>query len=220
MIETEPGHRDGPFSAGSSPARARVRNAAIELVVSAEAPRVRTDELCEAARVTAEWFENEFGTIDVCFERIYLANVAEFDRVVFSAAPARARWRERLRETAYAAARYVERRPLETRFDMIHMLAGSERAMAERDRYVGRIVDLIDDGRLELEDPESIGRSVAEATFGSIYLALTKQLAQGDGVGILDEVVPELMCLAVRPYLGAEAAMEELAIPPPPRANA
>jgi hypothetical protein len=100
---------------------------------------------------------------------------------------------------------------------MVQMLAASDLAMAERDRYVGRIVDLIDEGRYELEDPEIVGRSVAEATFGSIYLALTRQLRDGGAV-VAEEVVPELMCLAVRPYLGPEVAQEELTIPPPPRA--
>lgn len=214
MVETEPGHREGPFSAGASPARARVRAAAIELVVSAGTPEIDLGALCARASVDFAWFEDEFGTLQECLDRIYLANVAEFDRVVLSGPFTATRWRDRLRETAYAAARYVQRRHLETRFDMVQMLAAGDLAMAERDRYVRRIVDLIDEGRYELDDPESIGRSVAEATFGAIYLALTRQMHGGREV-VAEQVVPELMCLAVRPYLGPEAAREELSMPPP-----
>jgi hypothetical protein len=50
---------------------------------------------------------------------------------------------------------------------------------------------------------------------GAIAEMLTKRLTQGE----VDpyEFVPQLMSIAVRPYLGEDAAAKELARPPPPR---
>jgi AcrR family transcriptional regulator len=169
----------------------------------------------ERARVPAALFEREFTDLADCCLQIYLANVAEFDRHVFASADGPAPWRDRLRATAYAAARYVRDRPLETNFDMTQMVTAGELAYAHRDRYVRRIVDLIDEGRTELDDPDALGRAAAEAAFGSVYGLLSKQLRDGGATKTAEEFVPELMYIAVLPYLGPEAAAEELHIPPP-----
>lgn len=64
---------------------------------------------------------------------------------------------------------------------------------------------------------DSIPAFTAEGVIGSIGEMLTKRL-QRPGFDPYD-LVPELMALAVRPYLGEEAAARELEIPPPPRAE-
>jgi hypothetical protein len=61
-----------------------------------------------------------------------------------------------------------------------------------------------------------MGRGVAEGVIGSIYGLLVKELQDGDGVAAAEGYVPEMMYLAVRPYLGHDVAREELSIPPPP----
>jgi AcrR family transcriptional regulator len=146
--------------------------------------------------------------------RIFIANIEEFDRAVFGALPS-GEWRLRLRTAAYAAAGYVQERPLETRFDMFQMLRAGDAVQAYRDRYMGRIVDLIDAGRQELDDPDSLDRSTAEGVFGSIYESMIRAQQRGNGTTSALETVPEMMYIAVRPYLGQEAAHEELSIAPP-----
>jgi hypothetical protein len=83
-------------------------------------------------------------------------------------------------------------------------------AQVFRDNYVERIIDLIDAGREELDDPDSISRDVAAGVFGSIYEFLVKQFHDDADIGKLDQYIPDLMYLAVRPYVGHEAALEEL----------
>ena len=96
------------------------------------------------------------------------------------------------------------------------MLEGGELAQAHRDRYVRRPIELIDEGRREAPDPDSLSPALAEAVFGSIYRTLARELG-GSGRGAEpDQFVPQLMYMAVRPYLGEEAAREELTTPPPP----
>jgi AcrR family transcriptional regulator len=202
-------HLAGPFSASISPDRARIREALMALVVDRGMAGATVDTVLGRAGVARSSFDRDFPSIGDCCLQVYLANIDEFDRVVFGELDLVEGWRRRLRTAAYSAARYVNQRPIETRFDMVQMLAAGDLAQAHRDRYVNRIIDLIDEGRQELEDPDSMTRDVAVAVFGSIYQMLQKALSEGRGRDP-ESVVPELMYIAVRPYLGPEVAAEEL----------
>lgn len=206
----------GPFSKETSPRRARIRDVVIGLVIEHGFEATTVEMVLERAQLTRADFDRDFESLADCCLQIYLANVAEYDRLVLSAADDQGSWRERLRAVAYGTARYVQGRPQETRFDMIQMLGAGEMAQAQRDLFVARIVDLIDAGRQELDEPNSIGRGVAEGVLGSIYETLAKEIQQGRGTRSATDYVPQLMYIAVRPYLGHEAALEELEIPPPP----
>jgi hypothetical protein len=147
-----------------------------------------------------------------------VANIAEFDRLVFGAVERADGWLDRLRAAGWAATRYLRDRPLESRFNFIEMLEGGEEAQVYGDRYVLRIVDLIDEGRYQLPDPDSHGKDLAQTTFGSNYEFLARKFQQGEDGTTMERYVPELMFIAVQPYLGAEEARAELSIPPPPEA--
>jgi len=181
-----------------------------------------TDEAAIAARAGLDRaaFDRHFSGVADCYEQTYKRNYAVFDRLVFGAFEAQASWRDGLRASAYAAARYLRDYDREVRFGVIPALGASEQVAAYRDRSFQRIVDLIDAGRQETENPEAIGRGVAESTLGSIYETLVRRLGEeGGGARSAEDFVPEMMYIAVRPYLGQEAAREELSIPPPPDAT-
>jgi thioredoxin-related protein len=110
---------------------------------------------------------------------------------------------------------YIERWPVETRFNLIQMFTVREMAQVFRDKYVERFIDLIVEGRQELEDPESMSGDVAVSIFGSICESLVKFFHNGSDVGDLQGHIPELMYLAVCPYVGHEKAREELTIDSP-----
>ncbi len=198
----------------------RLRQAAIELVLERGYGAVDVEAIVARAGVAREDFDRRFADKRDCCDRAYEANIADFDRAVLGAYLAAPAWRDALRAAAYAAAAYIATHPAETRYGEIAMREGGEMAQAVRDRYLQRIVDLIDAGRFETAHPDALSRSVAEGALGSIYGLLMKRLAEGAEAVIATELVPELMCIAVRPYLGHEAAMAELRIPPPEVAGA
>ena len=177
-----------------------------------------TEEMVvERAGVGRGDFEREFGDLKEWCMEIYRENIEDFNQAVFGAAAAVGdRWRDRLRAAAYTAARYIDARPVQTRFDMIQMLGVGDMAQAYRDRYLGQIVDLIDEGRQELPDPESMSRDVAMGVFGSIYQFLLRELQGAREPVTAESFVPQLMYIAVRPYLGHASAHEELTIEAPP----
>jgi hypothetical protein len=80
---------------------------------------------------------------------------------------------------------------------------------------VRRLVKLIDEGRQETADPDALSPALAEAVFGSIYQTLARELGGAGSGAEPEQFVPQLMYLAVRPYLGEAAAREELTMPAP-----
>lgn len=217
---SEPDHRFGPFAPLRSPGRARLRRAMIELVLEQGLNGVDADMLCARAEFDRGEFARDFDGVRDCAMQVYVANIGEFDRVLNAAVDATDPWRLRLRASACAAARHVRDRPLSTRFDMLAMLEAGELAQAHRDRHVRWLIALIDEGRQELPDPSAVGPATAEGIFGAIYRLLARELVGEGRIGRAEEIVPQLMYLAVRPYLGHEVALEELEQAPPAQSGA
>jgi AcrR family transcriptional regulator len=206
---------------GATPdSRARIRSAVMDLVVERGFDGTTVEMVVERAGVERADFERDFGDGDLrqCCMAIYRENIDDFNQAVFGAAADGDRWRDRLRAAAYTAARYIDAHPVQTRFDMIQMLGAGDMAQAYRDRYLGEIVNLIDEGREELPDPDSMSRDVAIGVFGSIYQFLLRELEGRREPVTAESFVPQLMYIAVRPYLGHDAAREELTMEAPPAA--
>jgi len=200
----------------ASPPRQRVREAIMDLVLANGVEAITAGMVIERAGVDVAFFEREFGTLEDCYVKVYEENTEAFEQVVDAAFASRYSWRDGLRASAYAAARFIRDHPREVRFGVVQMFSAGERAQLSRERLLHRMVDLVDLGRQELDDPDSMSRGVAESAIGSIYTQLITDLQAGRGTGGAESFVPDLMYVAVRPYLGHEAAAEELTIPPPP----
>jgi hypothetical protein len=76
------------------------------------------------------------------------------------------------------------------------------------------LVEFIDLGRKELDDPESLTRATAEAVGGAIFSRIRSEI-EADETDTLPALLPKMMYMAVLPYLGPEAAAEELKTAPP-----
>jgi AcrR family transcriptional regulator len=173
--------------------------------------QAREERIIERAGVSREQFFALYSGKAECFIRTYEAMVPEF-MARASAAFAEGRdWLDRLRRTAYASFDYFEEDPARARFTTIELLNAGDHAAALVDQSLVMLVDLIDAGRYETEEPESVPRSAAEAAVGSIWSVLMTKIRKRE---LADEaVVPELMYIAVLPYLGEEAAERELKRP-------
>jgi AcrR family transcriptional regulator len=194
----------------------RVRRAVIDLVVERGYAATTIEAIVDSAGLDRADFDRRFAGKDECCLRVYEAQLADIDRRVVGAYLSHDAWRVRLRAAAYAAAGYVRDNPREVVFGEIQMREGPDMVQVRRDAYLQRLVDLVDAGRVELDDPDSLSRAAAERALGAVYTLLLRRLREGRGTRAATSVVPELMYVAVRPYVGHEAALEELRIPPPP----
>jgi AcrR family transcriptional regulator len=201
--------------AGSPPERERVKEAMIDLVIELGYEATSLELLLQRADVTPTDFERHFTDKRACFLWVFETEVDRFNGLMLAAYDQHDNWRDGLRAAAYALARFVRENPRFVLYGTIAMSGGGDLAQVQRDAVLQTYVDLIDAGRQELEDPDAVHHSAAEAVIGSIFTTLRKNAAV-DRVTDPEQLVPEFMYLAVRPYLGQDAAHEELSIPPPP----
>ncbi len=118
-------------------------------------------------------------------------------------------WPDRLRAVACGIVEGLLDDPDRAAF-AIEVLATGDAARARRDMTMRVIASLIDAGRNEMEDPESVPHTTAEALAGAAYGQIYSRVVRGC-TEELPELVPQLMSAAVMPYLGIDAALAELA---------
>ena len=123
-------------------------------------------------------------------------------------------WVDRLRAVAYELLRFLQEDRARARAMTVEVLSAGPRAQAIRDSGMQALVELIEQGRGELADPDSISRATAEGIGGAIYNRIHVEVAAGR-YDSLTGLVPSLMYNAVLPYLGTEAALAELHRSPP-----
>lgn len=195
----------------------RIREALLELVDERGYEGVTVADVAAQAGVEQAEFERRFAGKEELCVAVFDAIAGDAQDEVMAAFEAGGSWRDSLRASAYAMVRFMRDHPREVGFGALHILAAGDLAQVYREQQLQQWVDLIDLGRQELDDPDSMGRGVAEGALGSIHARLLKELEEGKGTDSLEQFVPELMYIAVRPYLGHEVAREELEIPAPPQ---
>lgn len=198
----------------ASPYRAAYMEAMVDLTVEHGFENVTTEMVADRAGGSVADFEAVFPSLQECAMRVMEEEAAENLRLVREAYDAEAQWPDSLRAAAYAHARWISENPKLTRFGVLELLWTGEMASALRDRVIGGYVEMIDAGRELAEDPDSIPTLTAESLAGAIKELMARN---SDRIEERDpsSAVPEIMYLAVRPYLGEEAAQRELTIPPP-----
>jgi len=185
----------------------------LDLVLAEGYDRTRVGAVIEEAGVTREEFERNFVSREECAIATFERSFDRYRAAVRAAYESEAEWTDALRAAAYASARWFVDHPREVRFGAVVLLFAGEMAQARREAAFGEFVDMIDAGRELARDPDAVPPYTAEGVIGSYVGIMTKRLGRGgvDPRGM----VPELMYIAVRPYLGEEAARRELTVPPP-----
>jgi AcrR family transcriptional regulator len=195
--------------------RTAYTEALIELAFESDYQSVTVAEIVAGASGSRDEFDRLFPSKQACavaaIEEVMASNL----RIVQAAFESEERWPDSLRAGAYAMARYVTDHPKEVRFGMLDMLWAGEMTGALRDQFFGRFLAMVDAGRAAAPDPDAVPPLAAESVVGSITQALGRFSLERGGERDPVAAVPEMMYLAVRPYLGEEAARRELTIPPP-----
>ncbi len=196
----------------------RLREALLDLCVEQGYADLRLEQLLERAAVEEADFHRLHADMDACFAAVLGEVYAEFFTRAQEAVAGLNGWRDRMRATGYALLRFLradERVARLAAVEVQHAGEGAQRLFLET---FNRLVDLIDEGSAEASGPDSPSRATALGVGGVLFARLQEAVAEGELER--EEEIPQLMYAAVFPYLGAEAADEELRIPPPPEAPA
>lgn len=216
---TLPGSGVGTDRAAPRPVRERIGAAVVDLLAERGYERISVEAILERAGAGRDEFDERFAGLQDCVLQVYRENLDRFVDLVLAAYSAEESWRDGMRAAGYAIARFLRDNPRMARAGVIELLAAGPPAEAQRASSLDRLVDMIDAGRQELEDPASITRGVAEGVLGSVYEIVIRDLQAGRGTAGAEDAVPQLLYFALRPYLGHEVAREELTIPRPPEAG-
>ncbi len=187
----------------------RIQDAIIALVAERGLEATTVEQIAERAGVSVACFEAYFADKQQCFDLVFEELLNAYMSGARQAFAGGGPWRDRLRAVTYFSLRTLENDSAITRFVMVGALSGGEIALARRDRMVAFLIDLVDPGRQELEDPDSVPRAKAEGAVGAAYELIVAATIKGTPQA-WREVAPRFMYLAVLPYLGEEAAQEEL----------
>jgi AcrR family transcriptional regulator len=196
--------------------RERICEAMIDLVLERGFEATTVEALVGRAGVRRADFERHFAGKEECVLAIIDTETDRFIKTVFSAYEQHSLWRDGMRAAAYAAARFVRDNTPYIRFSTVMMNGATDLARTHRDMSFQLFAEIIDAGRQELDDPDSVSPETALTVIGSIVQLIFREVGRHGGTAEAESFVPELMYQAVRPYLGNAEALKELSIPPPP----
>ena len=190
--------------------RVRLHDALIDLCYERGFRGLSVEDLCRRAGVERSVFEREYADLEDCFCQVYFEIRKDFFARLAESIVVLHAWRDRLRAAAYFLLEFFAEDPRVTYFGMVEVRRAGERAQLLFGEVFESIFDLLDEGREELPAPQAISRTTAESIsggiFGQIYSAI------GEGQLLRADAVPEMLYAAVLPYLGPDAAAEELTL--------
>jgi hypothetical protein len=163
--------------------------------------------------VSPTHLENELA--DAALEQVVRDGTAQLLIRVGSAFAAEQAWVDGLRAVAYELRDFLIEDPVRARAMVLEAPFGTPETRAVRDSGAAALAALIDLGRKELTDADSLPSAISEITAGAIFNRIHVAVESGDPLD--DQIVRELMYSAAMPYLGVEAALAELEAPRPRR---
>jgi AcrR family transcriptional regulator len=193
----------------------RLREALLDLCAERGYKKLKLKHLLERSEMGEDAFHRHYADLDACFAAVLGEVYDEFFALAQAAVAHESGWRDRMRATAYALLRFLRRDERVARLAAVEVQYAGNRAQELFLETFNRLVNLLDEGSSEVGGPESPGLATAIGVGGVVFARIQEAVAKGE-LGLGEEEVPELMYAAVFPYLGAEAAEEELRIPPPP----
>jgi AcrR family transcriptional regulator len=189
--------------------RTRIFESFIEVVAERGYKATPLDAVLARAGIDEAAFHRYFADADACFRAAWDYISEGYMAKALAAYESEAGWRERIRAVGRAMLAYLTEHPHHARILFIEGPTPGERALAPLDPNIDVFIELIDSGRLEMDDPDSLTRATAEGLAGAVDERIAVCLLRGADEQ-LPGLLPELLYLVVRPYLGTEAAVEEL----------
>ena len=187
----------------------RIREALVELIAEHGLEATSLPMVAERAGLSSAELDRRYRTFQDCLDDAWEQISTDFMKGLGASNAGPAPWRDRLRASAYFVLRYFQQDVARANFFAISMRSGRDLTQARIYRIIELGVELVDGARQELPDPESVPRSRAEGVVGAIHEAVLAAARKGDPQ-LGAELLPQLMYIAVMPYLGLDAAQEEL----------
>ena len=162
----------------ASPERERIVEALIEIAAERGYAETTIELILERAGLDRPAFDRHFRGKYDCFLSAWQEINEGCMREMLEAYNSQEEWPDRLRAVACEIVEGLRNDPSRASF-AVEVLAAGDAARARRDMTMRVIASLIDAGRNEMEDPESVPHTTAEALAGSAYGQVYAKVVRG-----------------------------------------
>ena len=195
--------------------RARIMEAMLEVSGEVGYRRATVRRVLERSGAPQSQFYGYFCSKEDCFAAAYEAEAECLCSALIEAAHSRSSWREGLRAALEKLFCFATERPLIARAILREVYTARGPALVKHEEVLGRLSHAIDGACYEPAEsrhapPPMTGPFMVGAIEGVVRAQITARSPER-----LWAAMPELMYLLVAPYLGDEAAREELTRPAP-----
>lgn len=196
--------------------RDRMVDAMVAVVADKGYTETTVADIISAAGVSRATFYEQFADKEDCFVAAY-SNVMESMLTIVAggfAADDSGDWIERLRGGLRSLLNYLAENPVAVRVGIVEGFGAGSRA---RDRYqeaVSAFFPFLDAGRELVDEADRIPNETPRVVVGGISALIFNEASTGDARK-LPGLLPEMIYMAVVPYMGHEkavAAMQETAV--------
>jgi AcrR family transcriptional regulator len=193
----------------------RLREVLLDLCGETGYEQLELNDLLKRSGMSEEEFHRYYPDLDACFAAVLGGIYDEFFVRARVVVEGQVGWRDRMRATAYALLRFLRADERVARLAAVEVQYAGPDSQRLFQQTFSRLVELINEGSVEADGPDSPGIATAIGVGGVVFARVQEAVSKGE-LGLGEDEIPELMYGAVFPYLGAEAAEEELRLPPPP----
>ncbi len=188
--------------------RSRMLAAAAQAVEELGYARATVAHITRRAKVSRRTFYELFSNREECLIAA-LEDVVRRIHVELEAAGLEGlAWRERIRGGLWTILSFFDREPVLARFCVVQALRGSQAVLERRERLLGDLARVVDEGRLEGARGEECPPLTAEGLVGAACALVYARLLRKDSEP-LTNLVGDLMGMIVLPYLGPTAVRKE-----------
>jgi AcrR family transcriptional regulator len=187
--------------------RERVITAAIEVFAKRGYRGATVGNLVSGAKVGVNSFYALFDGKEDCFLAVYDQIVAKSRGRMASAVPAGTEWPQRVLIVLRTLLELIEENPLAARIALVEVHTAGPAARAHHERDLDQVAALLRDGRAHSAVRDELPDTLEYATVGGLAWLLQQRITIGEATGVT-KLLPEVLEIAVEPYLGELATAE------------
>jgi AcrR family transcriptional regulator len=195
--------------------RARILGAAVELLCEDGYEGLSVSRVAARARVSRRTFYELFEDREGCFLAVFERALEQIAGVLAPAYASERAWREQIRAALAALLDFLDREPQIGELVIVDALRAGPRVLVRRARMVEELKLVVDRGRGEMKNSETERAPVplaADCVVGGALSVVHARIVL-ERPGSMMELLNPLMASVVAPYMGFEAAREELEWP-------
>lgn len=168
----------------------RIPEALLDLCFERGYAKIDLPMLLERAGVDERAFHGRYADLEDCFCVTYIELRDDFFARVQRAVAAESNWRDRLRATAYAFFRFLREDARVAHLSVVEVGSAGERPRQLFADAFDSLFDLLDEGRAEMADPDSLTRATAVGVGAGIFSQIHEAVQGGT---LEEQAVPQLM---------------------------